>query len=73
MGALRPKNKEQTMKKRSIFTYHLLSAGTSLPALAVSALLMAAAAPAMADDSIVCSPGVIPPVVETHPYGLTLR
>jgi hypothetical protein len=59
------------MKKQSILTYHFLPAGQWLPALAISALLMAAVAPALADDSKVCSPGVVPPVVETHPYGRT--
>src|SRR5580658_8829095 len=59
------------MKNRSILSYHFLSSGQWLPALAVSALLTAAVAPALADDSTVCSPGVVPPVVETHPYGLT--
>jgi hypothetical protein len=59
------------MKKRSILTYHLLPSRQWLPALAVSTLLMAAVVPGHADDGKVCSPGVIPPVVETHPYGLT--
>jgi hypothetical protein len=59
------------MKNRSILTYHRLPSRQWLPALAVSALLMAAVTPTLADDGAVCNPGVIPPIVETHPYGLT--
>src|SRR5271156_583104 len=59
------------MKNRTKLTNHILWAGRWLPTLAVSALLTASALPALADDGTVCSPGVIPPVVSTHPYGHT--
>jgi hypothetical protein len=59
------------MKNRTKVINRILWAGRWVPALAVSALLTASVAPARADDGNVCSPGVIPPVVETHPYGLT--
>src|SRR5665647_844263 len=59
------------MKNRSILTDRILPASRWLPALAVSALLPASVAPVLADDDNVISPGVIPPVVENHPYGLT--
>lgn len=59
------------MKNRINPVNRILVAGQWLPALAVSALLTTAVAPALADDENVCSPGVIPPVVPTHPYGLT--
>src|ERR1700741_4908798 len=59
------------MKNRTKLTNRILWAGRWLPALAVSALLTASVAPALGDDGAVCSPGVIPPVVESHPYGHT--
>ena len=59
------------MKKCPILTYHLLRSGQWLSALAIAALLMTAVAPARADDTNTNNPGIIPPVVETHPYGLT--
>lgn len=59
------------MKNRTKLTTRILLAGQWLPALAVSALLTASVAPALADDGAVCSPGVIPPVLATHPYGHT--
>jgi hypothetical protein len=70
-GAQRQQKKGHTMKNRINPVNRILVAAQWLPALAVSALLTTAVAPALADDEDVYSPGVIPPVVPTHPYGLT--
>jgi hypothetical protein len=59
------------MKNQLKPTKHILPRGRWLLALAVSALLTASVAPILADDGPICSSGVIPPVVETHPYGHT--
>src|SRR5271165_5090835 len=59
------------MKNSSILTNCILPGGRWVPALAVSAVLTAMVSPALADDGNVCSPGVIPPVEQTHPYGHT--
>src|SRR5271157_3205785 len=60
------------MKNEYKPTNCLLPAGHWLPALVVSALLTAPVATAFADDddNVAC-PVVVPPVVQTHPYGHT--
>jgi hypothetical protein len=59
------------MNIRFKLTNPILPAGQWLPAVAISAFLASAVMPTLADDGTVSSPGVIPAVVETHPYGLT--
>jgi hypothetical protein len=63
--------KEHKMKNKMQLANCNFLAGQWLPALAVSALLVTAVSPARADQDNVWNPVIIPPVVETHPYGLT--
>jgi hypothetical protein len=62
----------RTVVKNHIILKNRIPAGGITCAAAALALLLAAPWPAVADDSSPTSPGgIVPPVVETQPYGMT--
>jgi hypothetical protein len=69
--AHRATKQNTTMKNCIKLTNRILPTGQWLPAVTISALLASAVMPALADDRNVWTPDIIPPVVETHPYGQT--
>ena len=66
-----PIKKGQSMKNQLTLKKLMFRQGSFGSAMAAFLLLTASALPALADDGTVCSPGVIPPVVSTNPYGHT--
>src|SRR5208283_2271583 len=66
-----PNKMKESMKNSIQLLNHNFLAGQWLPTLATSALLVAAVSPARSDETNIWNSVIIPPVVQTRPYGLT--